>query len=232
VIVGAPAPLSTGNVGLAYIVYGFGSPALTYAPLSATVGTPVAAAGPAVLRRTGAFSLTVFPALPPGLVLDPATGTISGTPQAVQANTVYAVTMSDLVGTVTAPLAIRIDPAPITTPAAPARALRLAVGGRRRQRLLRQGAVRVSASCDEPCTLSASGTVRVGGRAVVGLRHSFAVLAAGATTTLTLDVPRAARRRLIRLLTPGRRGVITVTVRARDAAGQATTSTFTITVQR
>jgi hypothetical protein len=58
------------------------------------------------------------------------------------------------------------------------------------------------------------------------------VLAAGATTTLTLDVPRAARRRLIRLLTPGRRGVITVTVRARDAAGQATTSTFTITVQR
>jgi hypothetical protein len=106
------------------------------------------------------------------------------------------------------------------------------VGGRRRQRLLRQGAVRVSASCDEACTLSAAGTVRVGGRTVVGLRHSVAVLATTRTTTLRLGLSPAARRRLRRVLTPRRRGVITVTVSARDAAGNATSSTFTITFLR
>jgi streptogramin lyase len=238
VIVGALAPSTTNNVGLAYVVYGFGSPALAYSPLTATVGTPLAPVGPALLRRTGAASFTVFPALPSGLTLDPATGTISGTPQAVQANSVYEVTMSDLTGPVTAPLAVQVSPAPTTTmtststPTAPARALTLVVSGRRRQRLLRQGAVRVSGSCDEACTLSVTGTVRIAGTTGVSLRRSQAALSAPGTTTLRLAVSRAARRRLARLLSAGRRGDVTVTVRARDAAGHAVTSKFTITVLR
>ncbi|MEA2495029.1 MAG: hypothetical protein QOJ29_2940 [Thermoleophilaceae bacterium] len=104
------------NTGSEYVVYGFGTPAFAYGAtaIAATVGsaiTPLAATG---VKRTGTPTFSVAPALPGGLALDPATGTVSGTPTAAAADAPYTVTMSDLAGAATATLNIRVDAAPAT----------------------------------------------------------------------------------------------------------------------
>lgn len=142
----------------AYIVYGFGNPEVAYDPLAATAGQSVAPHAPKLLRRTGQPLFAVQPALPPGLRLDRQTGVVSGTPLEPQAEATYTVTMTDLVGSVTAALLIAVAP-DVTPPT-------LVVGARSPQRVLRQHGAYLLVSCSEACRLAAAGSVSVAGRRV------------------------------------------------------------------
>jgi hypothetical protein len=72
-----------------------------------TVGQQIAPLAPSV-ARTGLASFSVSPPLPAGLTLDPSTGVISGVPTAPEATTPHTVTMTDLVGSVQAPVAVTV----------------------------------------------------------------------------------------------------------------------------
>lgn len=112
VIVGAPAASNNGRdgSGSAYVVYGFGTPALSYpGPVDTTIGQPIAPLAPSV-ARTGLAAFSISPALPAGLALDPSTGVISGLPTAPEPTTMHTVTMTDLVGSAQAPLAVTVRP--------------------------------------------------------------------------------------------------------------------------
>ncbi len=126
VLVGAQRADNNGrtNSGSAYVVYGFGLPRLAYEPLQATVGTDVGRHVPTLLERTGVPSFRVVPALPPGLIID-RLGVVTGTPNEPQPATSHMVTMTDLVGQVSASLRITVRPVPDTTAQARARRLRL-----------------------------------------------------------------------------------------------------------
>jgi Ca2+-binding RTX toxin-like protein len=107
-------PSGRSNAGAAYIMYGFGTPSLSYSPASigATVGTAITALAPSAVRRTGTASFAVAPALPPGLGIDSGTGVISGTPTAASPDTAYTVTMTDLAGAATATVNMKVDAGP------------------------------------------------------------------------------------------------------------------------
>src|SRR3954447_15349547 len=99
------------------VLFGFGTPSVTYVP-SATgvVGqafTPLTAGG---VKRTGSAAFAVAPALPAGLSIDAATGTIGGTPTAVAPAADYTVTMTDLSGAATALVNIAVSAAAATPP--------------------------------------------------------------------------------------------------------------------
>jgi putative Ig domain-containing protein/FG-GAP repeat protein len=111
VIVGAlnASPLGRAFAGSAFVVLGFGTPALAYgAGVTGVVGKPIARVVPTTVARTGPALFSASPALPAGLVLDPATGAISGTPTQAQAATVRTVTMTDLSGAATATVPVTI----------------------------------------------------------------------------------------------------------------------------
>jgi hypothetical protein len=214
-LVGAAGADASGRAGSgsAYVVYGFGSPELRYEPLVATAGRRVTSHRPALVRRTGAPRFSVSRALPLGLRLDPRSGAVSGTPVTFTPQSVYTVSMRDLAGSVSAPLVIRVRDT---------RAPRLTLGGPAMQRVLRQGGVIVTAACDEPCRMTASGRIVVPGRgATIGLQTARTSLNAPGRATLRLALSRNARRRLSRLLEQGERARAIVFVRAVDAGGNA-----------
>jgi hypothetical protein len=79
------------------------------------VFTRGAAAGPLVPYTTGgaATAFRVDPPLPPGLSLDPATGTLAGTPAAAKAAAPYQITASNAAGSFAKTLTVTVnDPAP------------------------------------------------------------------------------------------------------------------------
>ena len=80
VLLGAPGVYGNAgdNAGAAYVTYGFGAASVAYAPIAGWVGQPIGPRTP-VFARTGMPSFSVAPALPAGLALDPASGTVSGT---------------------------------------------------------------------------------------------------------------------------------------------------------
>jgi hypothetical protein len=213
----------------AFVVYGFGPPELAYDQLAGLAGMPIARSGPATVRRTGPASFSVTPALPAGLSLDPSDGTITGTPKSAQPLTTYTVAMTDLTGTTTATLSIEINAVGVT--AARTTPPRLGVSGRRRQLLVAHRRLAVRASCDEPCMIMASGSVRIAGtRTVIRLRPARGALAAPGSTTLALSLGRAAHSRLRHLLSRRvhRPALATIAVRATDAAGRTAQSQITI----
>jgi len=221
VLVGAPLfPGFGGDVGAAYVVYGFGKPELAYDQLTAAAGLPVAPHAPILVRRTGTARFAVARPLPAGLRLDPKNGVVSGTPRAQASQRTYTVTMTDLAGTADAPLVLTVTP-DRTRP-------QLALGGRSPQRALRRQGVAVSARCDEACALRATGTIAVGARRTrIGLQPSRAGLAVG-TRRLVLRLAPAAQGRLADLLARGKRARAIVTVRAVDRFGNASTARRTI----
>jgi FG-GAP repeat/Putative Ig domain len=225
VLVGAPFadPAGRSNAGAAYIAYGFGAPALRYRTLRATVGHRVRRHAPAVVRRTGPGRFTVSPALPHGLRLDPATGVVTGTPAVYRRTARYAVTMTDLTGSVRAALVITVADRELPR-------LRLSVPSV--QHVLRQHAVIVRASCDEPCRLRASGTVSVAGTGVVATLQTIRqTLPSRDAKTLRLPLSGSAQRRLTAALQQGRLTRAVVTVRAVDRAGNASSATRTIALR-
>jgi hypothetical protein len=102
------------------------------------------------------------------------------------------------------------------------------------QRALRQKRIIVRASCDEACSLSALGTIRILGRrpARVALRSASSPRLTVGQRTLSLVLTRAQLKRLSGFLAKGRRARANVTVRARDAAGNQRSATRTIVVRR
>jgi hypothetical protein len=116
--------------------------------------------------------------------------------------------------------------------ASAAAALKLTLGGASPQPLLDQKAITVTARCSRPCSLAATGTVTiVGTRNVFGLTRATAKLAAG-KRTLTLRFPAAEQQRFRRLLKAGQQARAVITVRAKDTAGNMSTSKRTVAVQR
>ena len=110
------APMSDGHpvsgTGQANVVYGFGTASVSYpGPVSAAAGTAITALRP-VVARTGAASFSTSPALPSGIVLDGATGVISGT-AAQAASGAVTVTMSDLTGQASTSVQVAITAAPV-----------------------------------------------------------------------------------------------------------------------
>jgi hypothetical protein len=95
--------------GAAYILYGFGPTQVSY-PGGIDARTDTAASvGPSGIARTGTASFSVSPALPPGLTLDPSTGLISGSAPHSYPATNHTVTMTDLAGSATANVPIRVS---------------------------------------------------------------------------------------------------------------------------
>lgn len=88
---------------------------LTYPfnPVVYTKGTPITPNTPS--SSGGAVvSYSVSPVLPPGLVFDTATGTISGTPSTIQVSATYTVTATNTGGSTTAALQLTVNDAPPT----------------------------------------------------------------------------------------------------------------------
>ena len=117
------------------------------------------------------------------------------------------------------------QPAPPAQPPTPAArdstAPHLRLRAAHLQDVLRRGVVRLSVNCDESCFVRAGGKTR--GHVLRGvLRH----LRAGKRTILELHASKRVRRAL------ARSGVITISVRGRDAAGNARTATLTVGVKR
>jgi FG-GAP repeat/FG-GAP-like repeat/Putative Ig domain len=231
VLLGAPRADAVGRsgAGAAYVVLGFGQPRLAYDLLTATVGEAVVPHPPSLLERTGAPSFRASPALPAGLSLDSG-GAVTGTPGAVYSQT-HTVTMEDLVGTVSAPLAITIRAAP---PAADTVAPRIVLRATSPQRAARQKRIIVRASCNEACRLSALGTITILGRRPVrvALRSASSPRLTAGQRTLSLVLSRPQLKRLSGFLAKGRRARANVTVRALDAAGNQRAATRAIVVRR
>jgi Putative Ig domain len=87
---------------------GVAAPAgLSYArPAQIRVGTPIPAMSPTV--NGGVTSYSVSPTLPPGLSLDPTSGSISGTPTAAAPQTTYTITASNSGGSTTFALTLTV----------------------------------------------------------------------------------------------------------------------------
>jgi hypothetical protein len=155
----------------------------------------------------------------PWIVLDPS-GTCIGYVISDQPHKQYAVRTST-------PPPTPPPPPPPSTP--PPQLTRPALSGPQTQSAA-AGTVVVFASCDRPCTLSATGTVSVPGAAaralaaparVYRLRRASARLARAGRARLSPAIPAGARRASRRAVARGRRVVATVTVRARYASGSA-----------
>jgi glucose/arabinose dehydrogenase len=112
-------------------------------------------------------------------------------------------------------------PAPTAPVARDSTAPQLRLRAAHLQDVLGRGIVRLSVNCNESCVVRASGKAR--GLALRGvLRH----LSAGKRAVLELRASKRLRRAL------ARRGVVTVSVRGRDAAGNLRTATLTVRVKR
>jgi hypothetical protein len=92
--------------GSVYVMFGFGTPSVSYLSITTTVGLPLITTAPSTVARTGPAAFTASK-LPLGLAVDPATGAISGTP-ARSGPSRPSVTMTDLTGTATTSLTIQV----------------------------------------------------------------------------------------------------------------------------
>jgi hypothetical protein len=146
-------------------------------------------------------------------LLDRSTGVVSGTAARPEPRTSYTVTMTDLAGAAHAQLSMTIRDE--TAPA-------LHVRARQQQHVLHQRGVIVAGTCNEACTLLASGDLTVAGtRVTIGLKPARAILRTAGASTLELGLSGAAQTRLARLLGRHGHGRATVTVRAVDRSGNA-----------
>ncbi len=109
----------------------------------------------------------------------------------------------------------------------------LVLGGRLTQRLLVRKGITVRATCDEPCTLAATGSVAIlGTRSVFGLKRATGNLNAPGSSSLELGFGTAAQRRFRRLWAPGTKAEATIIVQAVDAAGNLTAARRTVMIRR
>ncbi len=120
-----------------------------------------------------------------------------------------------------------------TSPPAPAPPPRLTLRVAPGQRLLTQHGIRVIASCDIACSLTATGTVTIARiRRAVALRPARGTLSGAGTRTLLIRLPPAALKRLARALRPGARARAAIAVRAAGPSGDIATARLTVAVRR
>ncbi len=246
VIVGASQADNNGrnNSGSAYVTYGFGAPEATYGVLSGTVGQAVTPLAPTGVARTGTPSFAVTPALPAGLSLDPGTGVISGTPVAALATTTFTVTMTDLAGSVAAPLQVSVtgpppppspppdpeapsspEPAPSPVPdppsvPSPAPDTRAPVVTLQVPKGLRAASgVRVRVRCDEDCRLVAGAGGPTATRSLAAGRWQWVTLRLAGSAPAA-RVGGRVRIRLVATDTAGNRSVLTRTVMTERPVGR------------
>jgi hypothetical protein len=113
-------------------------------------------------------------------------------------------------------------PAPSSPPTADTTPPRLTLTGARLQRLGKRRVVVVQATCSEPCRVRGTATLRRG-KLRFALTPVVRTLQAGRRTSLVLKVPTKRVRSIVAVLGPIKtRAGVTVTVRATDLAGNAT----------
>jgi hypothetical protein len=134
--------------------------------------------------------------------------------------------MTDLAGSTTAPLRLQAKSTADTTPP------KLTLIAPRSQRLRAGKGVAVRASCDEACSLLATGRVTIPTRLVFELTPARASLAGGGGTRLMLRFRKATQRRFLRLLTGARRARAMHRVRAVDTAGNAVAARRVVAITR
>ena len=111
-------------------------------------------------------------------------------------------------------------------------ALTVSVGGTATQPLLAQEGITITAKCNRPCSLAATGSVTIlGTKHVFGLSRATAKLAAG-KRTLRLHCPAAEQKRFRKLFNQGQQARAVITVNAKDKAGASATSKRTVAVRR
>jgi sugar lactone lactonase YvrE len=109
-----------------------------------------------------------------------------------------------------------------------AAALTVTLSGPTTQPPLAQQGITVTATCNRPCSLSATGSVTIlGTHHVFGLTGATAKLASG-KRTLTLHWPAAQQKRFRTLLKPGQQARAVIMVKAADEAGNTATSKRTV----
>jgi hypothetical protein len=108
---------------------------------------------------------------------------------------------------------------------------KLGVVARSPQRVLAQKGVAVRASCDEPCTLRATGRIVAAGRANLALRSASVRVAPRGQRTLELRLTPAGLSRLRDLLADKAKVEATLTVRALDDDGNASVGTARVRVR-
>jgi glucose/arabinose dehydrogenase len=110
-----------------------------------------------------------------------------------------------------------------TPPAGPVKdttAPNLSLGRRKRQHVLRTHSIRVGAVANELVTFTGTATVKVPGKAAtLRFKRATRKASAGRRVTLVLKLSKKTLRRLRRSMTHRRSRIATVTVTARDAAG-------------
>jgi hypothetical protein len=107
-------------------------------------------------------------------------------------------------------------------PVADTRRPRLRIGGRKRQRIVRQRGVRIAVSCDETCGATMRAKVRIAGsRKRYVARTATRQLAANQRVKVKLVISKRARRAVSRALRRHRRVKVSIGVRALDAAGNS-----------
>ena len=84
-------------------------------PVTVETGMSLPTLSPSVTGSVTAYSIT--PALPAGIVLNPATGAISGVPTAAAAAAVYTITATNAWGSSTFDLSLRVNPSRMDPPA-------------------------------------------------------------------------------------------------------------------
>jgi glucose/arabinose dehydrogenase len=109
----------------------------------------------------------------------------------------------------------------------------LAIGGRRGQRVLRQGGLRLRLRCDERCGVSLGGVMRVGGSRK---RRKLAALttAGGAHELIRVVLPLTARQRRVAARALRRHASVrfAIVATAHDAAGNAARRTKSVRARR
>ena len=109
----------------------------------------------------------------------------------------------------------------------------VAVSRRRVQRVLRQKGVVVAVKCNEPCGFTASARMRVSrSKKRYALRKVSKLAGAGQRVKVKLRLYRKGTRALRRTLARKRRATITVTITARDTAGNRSTRKVAVRVKR
>lgn len=112
-VAGGTAGGGTTVPGSVLVQFGFGTPEFAF-PASAALqaGVAITPLNPTAIRRTGGTTFSITPALPAGLAMDAATGSISGTP-AASGSSAHTITMSDLAGSATRALSLSIAAPPV-----------------------------------------------------------------------------------------------------------------------